>query len=210
MNNISIVLADDHPLLLKGLEDFLIEQGFNIVASVENGKEALNKIQELDPDLAILDIEMPFLSGIEVAKRCAEIAPHTRIILLSYHKGPEYILKAKDANVNGFIIKEDAAREVRDCIRHVLKGEFYYSQALRNINTEETDEYVRNLQSLTSSQLKVLRMIANGQSTKEIAALLHLSIRTIEKHRSNISAKIGLPGQAHQLSQWALQVKHLL
>lgn len=206
----SIIVADDHPLLLKGIKEFLQEHNYNVVGAATDGEEALSLIQTYEPDIALLDIEMPHLTGIEVARRAASQNISTKIILLSYHDNPEYMLDAKKANIKGFILKEDALQEIKEGIRIVMNGDQYFSQKLQNIDTASVNIEVELINSLTRSQLRIVKMIADGKNTKQIAEELNLSVRTIEKHRSNISAKIGLDGQAYQLGHWVMKVKHLL
>ena len=110
--NASIIIADDHPLILKGLNDFLLEKQYNVVASAVNGKEALQRIEELNPDIAILDIQMPFLTGLQIAQKCKELNLQTKIILITFEKDETIYKKAKSLGVFGYVLKEFALKEI--------------------------------------------------------------------------------------------------
>lgn len=206
----SIIVADDHPLLLKGLIEYLEEHKYNVLDSAKNGEEAAALILQHQPDIALLDIEMPIMNGIEVAQQIEEKSPNTKVILLSYHDNPEYVISAKKANIKGFILKEDALKEIKESIRIVLNGDRFFSKKLQNIDTSKVINEVDLIKSLTRSQRKIINMIADGKNTKQIAEELHLSVRTIEKHRSNICSKLGLSGNAYQLNDWVHRSKKYL
>lgn len=210
MRNISLVLADDHPLLLKGLESSLLSKGFSILATSENGEEVLGIITKLKPEIAILDIEMPKMDGLSVAKYCMENGYDTKFIILSYHKETEFIARAKSLNVSGYLLKEDALEEIEACIMEVSKGGKYFSKAfkLRDIASAQTT--LEMIEALTPSERKILKFISANQSTREIADKLFISERTVEKHRSNVIQKLGLEGKPNGLTTWVLHNKHLL
>jgi len=209
-SDLSILLADDHPLLLKGLEAYLIAAGYRIVGIASDGQEALDMLIEMKPMLAILDIDMPHHTGLELAKLGYAQELNTRFILLSYLKEPEFILQAKKSNIRGYLVKEDAINEIDRCIHHVMRGEEYFSQTLNQIDVTNAENVHDCIQSLTPSERKILSLIASGQSSQMISDFLHVSPRTIEKHRSNIIAKLGIASQTFSLSQWALKNSHLI
>jgi len=198
----TIIIADDHPLLLKGLNDFLIEKGYDLVGIGKDGREAYNLIIQHKPDIAILDIQMPYLSGIEIARKCKNQNIETKVVLITLHKERELFQKAKELNIFGYILKEFALEEIETCIETVKKGKPFFSTKLKEligiILTEDAD-----LAKLTPSERKILRFIANDMTNKEIAKQLFISPRTVEKHRSNIIAKLDLEPKTNSLLIWA-------
>lgn len=198
----SIIIADDHPLLLKGLHDFLVEKKYNIVGSAKNGEEAYKLILEKSPEIAILDIQMPFMSGIDIAKKCGEIKWKTKIVLITLHKEKELYQKAKDLNIYGYILKEFALEEIENCIKTVSAGQQYFSgQMMDMLGVKPLKD--SSLSLLTPSEQKILRLIAKDKTNKEIAALLFISYRTVEKHRSHIIQKLCLEPKTNSLLIWA-------
>tara|TARA_R110000850_G_scaffold277058_1_gene421921 strand:- start:167115 stop:167750 length:636 start_codon:yes stop_codon:yes gene_type:complete len=202
MSEKTIITADDHPLLLKGLNDFLLEKNFNIIGSASNGNEAFNLIKKLEPHIAILDIQMPQLSGLEIAKLCKEHKLKTKIILITFHKEASLYFEAKDLNVYGYLLKEFATEEIENCIASVSQNIPYFSvkiKELLDLNKPKNS----NLNLLTPSERKILKHIAKDKTNKEIAKLLFISPRTVEKHRSNIINKLNLEPKTNSLLIWA-------
>lgn len=202
MKNESIIIADDHPLLLKGLSDLLIEKGYNVVGKGQNGREAYNLISQLKPEIAILDIQMPVLSGLEIAKKCIGKDIATKIVLITFHKEKELYYQAKELNVFGYILKEFALEEIEACINSVLENTPYFSpKILEMLSISETEP--TGLGALTPSEKKILKLIAKDKTNREIASLLFISHRTVEKHRSNIINKLNLEQKTNSLLIWA-------
>ena len=202
MKHHSIIIADDHPLLLKGLSDFLIEKGYNVVGSGVDGREAYNLIAKLEPDIAILDIQMPFMSGIEIARKCNTNHFKTKIVLITFHKEKDLYRQAKDLNIYGYILKEFALDEIENCIYTVTEGNSYFSPKIRELLDEPSAEDDA-LKQLTPSERKILKLIAKDKTNKEIAGMLFISHRTVEKHRSNIITKLDLQHKTNSLLIWA-------
>lgn len=202
MKTQSIITADDHPLLLKGLNDFLVEKGYNIIGSGYDGSKALELIKSMAPDIAILDIQMPRLSGLEVAKMCKTLGLDTRIILITLHKEKELYIRAKELNIFGYILKEFAIEEIENCLESVWNGIPYFSPKI-TLALDHENPVDPNLELLTSSEKKILKLIANDKTNKEIASLLFISYRTVEKHRSNIITKLDLEPKTNSLLSWA-------
>ncbi|MCP4485655.1 MAG: response regulator transcription factor [Flavobacteriaceae bacterium] len=202
MKTKKIITADDHPLLLKGLNNFLIEKNYNIIDSGTNGKEALELIVKLKPDIAILDIQMPYMTGLEVAKECKIKNIKTKIILITFHKEKMLFQKANELNIFGYILKEFAIEEIENCIKSVSNDVPYFSPRIKDllgINPYK-DSY---LDLLTPSEKKILKLIAKDKTNKDIASLLFISHRTVEKHRSNIIQKLKLEPKTNSLLIWA-------
>ena len=202
MNTPSIITADDHPLLLKGLNDFLNEKKYNLIGSGNDGREAYNLILKESPDIAIIDIQMPFMSGLDVAKNCKENGLCTKIVLITLHKERELYEKAQDLNIFGYILKEFALEEIENCINTVTNGDHYFSPKILELLADEFPENGA-LSSLTPSEKKILKLIAKDKTNKEIASLLFISYRTVEKHRSNIITKLKLEPKTNSLLIWA-------
>lgn len=210
VKTLRVVIADDHPMLLQGLQDTLVRGGIQGVVAVSDGASALQKILDLQPDLAIVDIEMPYLSGFSIAAECQKKGLNTRFIVLSYHKEAEFIAQAQSLNISGYLLKEDTSAELFNCMQAVMEGQFYFSRAILEKDLKFANKTLERLASLSPSEKKILKMIASQLSSQQIADKLHLSGRTIEKHRSNIITKLGLSGQANSLTLWSLEQKAVI
>jgi len=201
---ITLVIADDHPMLLKGLNDELITNGYNIIGQANNGIQALEVILKLHPKVAFLDIDMPILNGFEVIKMAREKGVKTKFIILSFHKESYYIAQAKNFQIDGYLLKEDSFFEIEQCINQVIEGDIYFSKSIKEQPLLEATEELKKLNFLTLSETKILKLIAQEISNQELADSLSLSIRTIEKHRSNIIDKLGLKKGNNVLTNWAV------
>lgn len=202
--NTSIVIADDHPLMLRGLTDFLTSKGFNIIGSAEDGNNAYNLIVKLKPEIAILDIRMPHKTGLEIAEACKKNNLPTKVILITFDKEEEVYDQAKEFNVYGYILKEFAIEEIETCIAHVIKGEPYFSEEIRSyLSASSLDKKPECLNSLSKSELKIVKLISEGKTSHDIAHELSISVRTVDKHRSNIVAKLKLDNKPTSLAIWA-------
>ncbi|MBU2938337.1 response regulator transcription factor [Lacinutrix sp. C3R15] len=202
--NTSIIIADDHPLMLRGIQDFLSAKGFNILGSATDGQAAYNLIIKEKPDIALLDIRMPHMTGLEIADKCKKNNIDTKIILITFDKEEEIFDKAKALGVYGYILKEFAIEEIETCIAHVEMNEPYFSEEIANyLNKSTSNNTTSVLENLTKSEKKVVMLIAENMTSQEIADKLYISVRTIEKHRSNIVAKLKLDNKPTALSVWA-------
>lgn len=197
----SIIIADDHPLILKGLQDFLKEKEYNVLGSAVNGADAFKLIKDREPDIAILDIRMPFLTGLEIAKKCNDQNLSTKIILITFEKHEAIYKEAKDLHVFGYVLKEFALVELENCIASVLDGKRYFSPEL--IQYLEIDETPEGLELLTPTEKKVLHLIAQNKTAKEIGTILFISDRTVEKHKSHIIKKLDLESKGGSLALFA-------
>lgn len=201
----SIIIADDHPLMLRGISDFLLSKDYNIVGSAQDGQAAYNLIVKHKPDIAILDIRMPHKTGLEVAEECLKNGLETKIILITFDKGEELYDKAKALNIYGYILKEFAIEEIETCIAHVVMNEPYFSEEIASyLNKSASDSNHSDiLKSLTKSEKKIVKLVSENNSSQEIADALNISIRTVEKHRSNIVTKLSLGKKPNSLFVWA-------
>lgn len=204
----SIIIADDHPLVLKGLTDFLKEKEYNLIGSAADGKEAFDLIKSKQPEIAILDIQMPFLTGLEIAEKCKELNLPTKIILITFEKDETIYNQAKTLEIYGYVLKEFALVEIENCISAVLNGKSYFSPEL--IEFLEIVEPPKELQVLTPTEIEVLRLIALNKTAKEIGSILFISSRTVEKHKSHIIRKLDLESKAGSLALFAKENEEFL
>lgn len=205
----NIFIADDHPILIKGLQEFLEEKKWNILGTEKNGRSALNFIIEEEPNIAILDINMPEFSGIEIAEYCKKIKSTTKIILLTSHKEIDFFLKAKEYNVLGYLLKESALEEIEECLAVVINGASYFSKKIRN-HLRFKQESNTLLKGLTMSEIRILKYVSESKPSSEIARLLFLSPRTVERHKSNIIQKLNIKTENRALNKWVEENKKSL
>ncbi|BAO75221.1 response regulator [Winogradskyella sp. PG-2] len=197
----NIIIADDHPLILKGLKDFLDEKNLNVIAVAKNGKEALALIKAYSPDIAILDIKMPFYTGLEIAEKCKANKIATKIVLITLEKDEEIYIKAKSLGIYGYVLKEFALDEIENCIASVVQGKSYFSPEL--LNFIEVKKKPKHLELLTQHEFRIVGLIVNNKTAIEIAEILSISHRTVEKHKSNIIKKLQLERKQNSLLIWA-------
>ncbi|WFO16615.1 response regulator transcription factor [Cellulophaga baltica 4] len=209
-NAITLVVADDHPLLLKGLIDELKAYNYSILATAENGAQALDKIMQFQPVIAILDEEMPMLTGFEIIKKCKEQNIATKFIILTSHKEKAFVYKAKTLEISGYIIKDEPFQELHKCIQSVRMGVPYFSTLFSDVFENEVAPQLKKIKLLSPSERTILRLVAQEKSSKEIGVLLSVSNRTVEKHRANIIAKLGLVAATNALLLWTKEHKEFL
>lgn len=215
-DRIRVVIADDHPIFRSGLRQVLTAHGtVEVLAELADGESALRSIGDLSPDAAILDIDMPGKNGLEVIGALRERHIDVPVIFLTMYNDREMFNRAMDSGARGYVLKESAARELVEALRLVAGGKYYISPTLsaflveRHARAAQLREALPGLDLLTDAERKVIRLIADGRTSKEIAALLSVSVRTVDNHRLNISAKLGIHG-THQLLKFAVQNKSSL
>jgi DNA-binding NarL/FixJ family response regulator len=202
MVNYNVLLADDHTLVRAGIRSLLKNiNGFEVVAEADNGRDALKLIEEHKPDIVLLDIAMSELNGLEVASRLHKEHPDINVIILSMHSSEEYVLQALRAGASGYLLKDSAPTELELALRAVTRGETYLSPS---ISKHVVDDYLRRVSNvqdnnkepvmpeLTSRQREILQLIAEGNSTKEIAQKLIVSVKTVESHRIQLMERLGI------------------
>jgi DNA-binding NarL/FixJ family response regulator len=197
MTRVRVALADDHTLVRAGIRALLEADGrVEVVAESGDGREALELVLEHRPDVALIDLGMPGLNGLELARRLTQQLPRTRVIVLSMHAEPSYVRQALKAGVAGYLVKGAAVSELPLAIDSVMRGETYLSP---RISHSVVQELLRDgagepdpLEGLTGRQREILQLVAEGRSTKEIASTLGLSVKTVETHRSRIMDRLGI------------------
>ncbi len=199
-----IVIADDHPLTLNGTKLFVESLKYNVVEVAQNGINALNLIKIHNPDLAIIDINMPGLDGLEILKIVKENKLKTKIILLTMHKESSIYQKAIEYGVDGYILKEFASNELNICIEEISIGKKYLSKIIESDLILDNENMEGGLSKLTVSEKKILELIAQQKTSKQIGELLFISEKTVEGHRSKIIEKLELPKEKNAILKWLI------
>ena len=204
----TIVVADDHPLFRRGLRQVIeAESSFTVIGEASDGETALQLIQELAPDIAILDINMPTLGGFAVISEMRRLGLPGYIVMLTMHSEEAMFAKAMSLGVRGYVLKDGAATDIVSCLHAIKHGQNYTSAAVTSYlfkRAAGNTRSVHGIGSLTPTERSVLRRIAEHKTSKDIAAELGISPRTVENHRNNISAKLEVRG-SHALVKFALQ-----
>ncbi len=199
MKPIRILLADDHTVVRKGLRLLLERQpGFVVVAEASNGREAAEMSAQYLPDVAVLDVGMPHLNGIEAARQISSASPSCAIVFLSMHSDEGYVLRALNAGGRAYILKDSAERDLIDAVRTVSEGRTFFSAAISKMLVDENIRQMRergvedSYDLLTPRERELLQLFAEGKTNKEVANLLNLSVYTVETHRANLLQKLNL------------------
>jgi DNA-binding NarL/FixJ family response regulator len=214
---IQVLIADDHPIVRKGLRTSVEEDaGIKVVGEASDGEMALAMIKKLRPQIAVLDIDMPKLDGLGVAREIVRQKLHTEIIFLTFHSDEELFRTAMDLGSKGYILKDSASQEIVAGVRAVAAGRHYLSSAITANLLQKRDKPEGKKKNalaelLTPTEYRIMQLIANGKSSKEIGAELSTHYRTVENHRTNICRKLSLEGEgANALLRYALQNKQVL
>jgi len=206
-NKTRILIADDHPIFRSGLRNVIeAEAAYEVVAEADDGETALRLIEELSPDIAILDVNMPEMSGFDVISKAGARKERLEFVILTMHDEKTMFKKAMDLGVRGYVLKDSASVDIVNCLHAVCRGQNYTSAAVTSYlftRVSGTPE-VEGMDSLTPTERTVLKKVAEYKTSREIADELNVSVRTIENHRANISSKLGLQG-SHALIKFALK-----
>src|SRR5580658_10523207 len=195
--SIKILLADDHEIVRQGLKALLEQKGYQVVGEAANGHDALKLAAKTKPDVAVFDLTMPMLNGLDATQEMATILPKTPVILLTMHAEEQYILDALRAGARGYVLKSEAATNLVSAIEEVAQGSSYLSPRVsRAVVLAYLDKSKRPEDPLSSRERQVLQLIAEGKSTKEVASVLGISVKTAESHRSRIMEKLNTHGTA--------------
>jgi two-component system response regulator NreC len=208
---ITVLLAEDHTIVRKGLRSLLdAEADIQVVGEAENGREAIDKVEQLLPDIVVMDIAMPGLNGLEATRQIKKRFPHVRILVLTVHTNEEYVLQILRAGASGYLVKQAAPTELISAIQAAHQGEAFLSPS---ISRKVVDDYILragltdepdSFEKLTDREREVLQLIAEGASTREIAEQLHISVKTAETHRAHLMEKLDMRSTA-ELTQYAIR-----
>jgi DNA-binding NarL/FixJ family response regulator len=198
-----ILLADDHKIVLEGLRG-LLEEEFDLAGCVTNGRDLVDEVIRLRPDVVVADISMPLLNGIEAVHKLRESGNYVKVVFLTMHPDPTYATRALQAGGSGYVLKHSASDELVTAIHEVLHGNTYVSPAMHIGPLDETRGQVKVMLQLTSRQREVLQLLAEGKSAKEIGAILDISARTVEAHKYRMMDELGVKTSA-QLVQYAIR-----
>jgi DNA-binding NarL/FixJ family response regulator len=189
-----VVLADDHLMVIDGMSS-LLRADFDLVATVENGRELIETVQRLDPDVVVTDMQMPALNGIEAAAQLTRLKVRAKVILLTMHPDAAYAVRAFEAGASGFVLKHAAYAELAAAIREVLRGRTYLTPMIAKDVLDKLmnkPAHPTGLSLLTSRQREIMQLVAEGRTAKEIAATLNVSPRTVEFHKTCIMDRLRL------------------
>jgi DNA-binding NarL/FixJ family response regulator len=204
MKRITVLLAEDHTIVREGFRKILeLEEGIEIIGEAEDGRQAVERAKKLHPDVVLMDIAMPLLNGLEATRQILKTVPTTKILMLSAHSDDAYVKNAIDSGALGFLLKQTSAHEVCMAIREVHAGKVFFSTGIsrRQLNLHSTGHTKLNrkngpsskkLVQLTSREMEVLQLIAEGKANKETAAELCIGIKTVEKHREHLMQKLDI------------------
>ena len=213
---VKILIADDHPIIREGLKRVL-ENSIEVVKCYEasDGEEAYDMLKSDDFDIATLDVEMPKINGLDLAKKMNLNGINTKIVFLTMYREEDMLNTALDLNAVGYVLKDNAVVDIVNCIKEVLKNNYYISPAIshlllnRSKQNKNLKDQISKIESLTKSERKILKLISHDKTSREISEELFISIKTVENHRSNISKKLDLQG-SHSLVKFAIQNKSIL
>jgi DNA-binding NarL/FixJ family response regulator len=201
-----VLLADDHPVVRHGLRELLSsEPDFRVVAEVEDGADAVKRALEDDVHLAILDVSMPRTTGLQAARELASRKPGLRILMLSMHENEQFLFEALRAGASGYVLKTAADRDLVSACRATMRGEtFLYAGAVAALVREHLERDATSLDPLTPRELEVVKLVAEGYTSDEIAAMLFISRKTVDRHRANILEKLGMRDRV-DLTRYAIR-----
>ena len=203
MNKIRILLADDHPLIRAGFKSMLGKnERFEIVGEAENGKELLELGHRIEPDIILADINMPVMKGLDALEQLTKLKPSIKVIILTMHEEREYILRALKIGASGYLLKNIEGIELERAIITVFEGGKYFSPIITNILAESFSKpEPSDLGEITPREKEVLELVAKGNSTKQVADILGISIRTVESHRINMLKKMKVNNTAELIKK---------
>ena len=213
---LKILIADDHPIFRRGLCDVIgTDAGLRLVGQASNGEEALKLIDDLRPHVAILDVHMPKLSGLQAARKLIEKKSAVKLVLLTMHEDEDLLNEALDLGIQAYVLKENAVEDLLSAVRSVAGGRIFISPSLsgllvrRRTQAEALRRENPGLDALTPTERRILQLIADDKTSKEISEVLGCAVRTVETHRQNMSQKLCLSG-SHSLLKFAYDNKSRL
>lgn len=202
----TILLADDHPITIMGTKGFVEGLGYTVVDVCSSGIAAYNSILARQPDIALLDMNMPGMSAIDILEKIARQRSRTKVVVLTMHNEVSIFNRARALGAKGYVLKEFAVKELQICLSEVSKNNIWFSPELtRALVTDALNDPLDGFQTLSFSEQKIVQLIAQQHTSKTIAQLLFVSEKTVENHRSNIIRKLGLSAEKNALFVWALK-----
>jgi len=195
---IKLFLADDHSLVREGFKRLLsLETSFEVVGEAENGKDTVEQVLSLHPEIVLMDIGMPVLNGLEATKRIKEKDSDINVIILTAYDNEKYIHRVIQAGAHGYLMKNIDAAYLYQAIHSVSRGEFVFPESVRSLLGKEIESLPVNFHSLTDREREILQLIAEGQNHQKIAEMLNISVRTVDTHRNNIIKKLDVHDTAN-------------
>ena len=210
MNKIRVLLAEDHTIVRKGLRSLLEDEAaIEVIGEAEDGREAIQKVGQLRPDVVVMDITMPALNGLEATRQIKELFPEVKVLILTMHANEEYVFQILRAGASGYVVKQAAVTELVSAIQAVYRGDSFLSPS---ISSKVIEEYIQQAKGvaknsydkLTNREREVLQLIAEGHSSREIAELLHISAKTVRVHRAHLMDKLDIHSTAG-LTRYAIR-----
>jgi len=194
MNKRRLVIADDHTIVREGIRSLLeAREDFIVLGEASTGREAIRKVEELQPDIVIMDVSMPDLNGLEATRQIKKRFPDCKILVLTMYEDKESIRRMLQCGASGYVVKKSAVSQLFDAIEAVVKGDAFFSPSISRIVLED---YIKEPDAsdriLSSREIEVLQLVAEGRTNKEVADLLHLSVKTVEGHKDNIKKKLNI------------------
>ncbi len=198
-----ILITDDHPLLLIGLKGIIENiKGYQLVGAATNGTEALKMASETQPDICFIDLELPGVNGMDVLKQIKKNDKNCKVAILTSHKEEELLISAIESGADGYLLKDFAHTEIEKCLTQFVKSEPYYSSQLRSyLNPAKKKDPA--IDKLSRTEKKVLKLISQDKTSKEIGSILFISPKTVDNHRSNIIKKLDITPTTNSLFSWA-------
>ncbi|HMC83387.1 MAG TPA: response regulator transcription factor [Candidatus Polarisedimenticolia bacterium] len=188
-----VLVADDHPVVRQGLKSLLAREGFSVVGEAADGRDALRQTETTRPEVALLDLAMPGLNGLDAAREIMQAFPGTKVVILTQHSEEPYVLEALRAGVHGYVLKNQLVSDLVQAIRDVCRGKLYVSPTISDVVVGAYRGQAKLPSDLlTSREREVLQLVAEGKSTKQIAEMLGIAQKTAESHRSHLMVKLGI------------------
>jgi len=207
----NVLLVEDHTIVRQGLKRLLEERGINVVGEAGDGYQAVRVAKEKHPDIVIMDISLPKLGGIDATRRIKKELPGTKVLMLTIHSEENYIFKSLDAGASGYLLKDTVADELVNAIEVVERGEIFVSSSIPHRVVDEYREMVRKgkkideFSKLTNREREVLKLISEGYTSRQIAEMLFISVKTVDNHRANIMNKLDIHDTAG-LVRYAIRI----
>ncbi len=199
MHNLRLVVADDHPLMRRGICDLLeAEPGWEVVAKASNGREAIDAVSKTKPDVLVIDLAMPELNGLTATREILRLFPELGVVLLTMHNTDQSVREVLESGARGYVLKSDAEQDLVAAVRAVAAGKPFFTANITEIvlkgylNRSATSEPAKALSGLTTRERQVVQLLVEGKGNKDVALAMHLSVKTVEAHRSNINRKLAI------------------